>query len=150
MRTLLFMFLLPAFSFAQCAEVKLVNSKTKTSDRWETPDSNTVQFTRTAKGSDLVYRVRLRIMGKEVNIGQQGILITFDNGTTLSKPDEMVDVINMDGGFEYNAGFTMSPEEFNVFKKNLIVQVKLANYQKALTAQEQEKYRSYAKCISAK
>lgn len=150
MRTLLFLFLLPAFSFAQCGDVKLVSNKSKSSDRWQTPDTNAVQFTKTAKGSDLVYRVNLRINGKEVNIGQQGIIITFDNGTTISKPDEMVDVVNMDGDFEYSAGFTLSPEEFNVFKKNRITKFQLATYQKALTSQEQEKYRTYAKCISGK
>jgi hypothetical protein len=150
MRTLLFLLLLPVFSFAQCADVKLVSNKAKTSDRWQTPDTNAVQFTRTAKGSAVVYRVQLRITGREVNIGQQGIVITFDNGATLVKPDEMVDVVNMDGDFEYSAGFTLSPEEFNVFKKNRVVQFDLAHYQKALTTQEQEKYRSYARCIVSK
>ena len=151
MKRLLFILLLPFCVNAQnCQDIKNIPRKNTKLKIFESPDSNAVQFTKDILGKSATYRIRLRIMRPTIDLGQKGVLIMFDDGTSLEKVEEIVDVNNLDDKFEFMSTITLLPEELILFQKKKIIGFKLFTYQKNITPLEGEKFRNYVKCISNK
>lgn len=151
MKMLLFLFLLPFCVNAQnCQDIRNIPRKNTKLKVFESPDSNAVQFTKDVLGKSATYRIRLRMMRTAIDLGQKGIVIFFEDGTKLEKPEESVDVNNLDGKFEFTGTLTLLPEELAIFQKKKISGFKLFTYQKDIPVASGEKFRNYANCIVSK
>jgi len=142
---------MPCDTFSQnCQEIRSVPRKNTKVKVFESPDSNAVQFTKDVLGKNITYRIHLRMMRPVIDLGQKGVTILFDDGSKLVKPEETVDVNNLDDKFEFTSTLTLLPEELLLLQKKKITGFILFTYQKDITSTDGEKFRSYAKCIIKK
>ncbi|WP_313515557.1 hypothetical protein [Sphingobacterium sp.] len=94
-----------------------------------------------------VYYLSLHTTGSTVNVGERGVIILFDDGTKLSKPNVEIDVDASEHGFEYSAFITLTSNDLIALKSKKINKYRLYIYDNTIDQNFAEKFRIYVKKI---
>lgn len=133
-----------------CSQINEEKDKFTNKISYRSPISNPIGFTKIKKDDSIITMIRIRVDGSTINVGEKGVIILFDDGTTLNKPDIKINSsVNSDGrGYTYNAIFILNDKEIEKLSMNKITDVRLYIYDTEIKGGI--KYQEYIKCIKEK
>jgi hypothetical protein len=88
------------------------------------------------------------VVGSTLNTNETGVIILFDNGSKLERPDAEIDVevSNYRDRWDYSAFFNLSDSDIKLLSENIITDVRLYIYDSTIA--NGKKLADYMKCIS--
>lgn len=97
--------------------------------------------------SDTTYYLSLTATGSTLNIDSKGVIILFEDGSKLEKPNEKIDVKVGQKDFEYTCFIRVSKDELAKLCTNKISKYRLFIFDTSLSSFSGEKLRFYINCI---
>lgn len=94
-----------------------------------------------------VYYLSLHTTGSTVNVKERGVIILFEDGTKLSKPNIEINVKAGDRGFNYSAFFSLTSNDLIALKSKKIKKYRLYIYDNTIDQNFADKFRIYVKKI---
>lgn len=79
------------------------------------------------KKNDFSQFIKIDVKGSTVNYNCKGLIILFENGMKINRPNEVVET-NYSDGFRYSVWFKPTAKEIALFKKYKITDVELYIY----------------------
>ena len=99
------------------------------------------------QNGNITYNLSIRTIGSTVNVGESGVIILFEDGTKINKPEEEIDVDSDENGFEYSAFITLSQSDLQTLKTKNIRKYRLYIYDEEINPGEANKFKAYVNCI---
>ena len=97
--------------------------------------------------SDTTYYLSLKAYGSTVTVDGKGVIILFENGSKLEKPDEKIDVKVGQKDYDYSCFIRLSKEDIELLRKNKISKYRLYIYDTNLSSFSAESLVKYTNCI---
>jgi hypothetical protein len=105
---------------------------------------------KTISKNTVLYNLGLETNGITYNIGSKGVIILFEDGTKLNKPNEEIDVDISTYTYKYSAFITLNDSELKTLMTKKIKKYRLYIFDQEIDSSESEAFTKYVKCISEK
>jgi hypothetical protein len=97
--------------------------------------------------SDTTFYLSLKASGSTVSVDGKGVIILFENGLKLEKPDEKIDVKVGKNDYDYSCFIELSKEDLQVLRKNKITKYRLYIYDTNVSSFGAESLVGFINCI---
>ncbi len=97
--------------------------------------------------SNTTYYLSLNAYGNTVTVGGKGVIILFEDGSKLEKPDQKIDVKVGEKDYDYSCFIRLSKEDIELLRKNKISKYRLYIYDTNLSSFSAESLVKYTNCI---
>jgi hypothetical protein len=133
-----------------CKYIEEIKDKFTEKITYKTPFSEPISFIRVKDKQQINTFMSITVFGSTVSVGKTGVIILFDNGKKIEKPDAEIDTkVSISGkGYDYSAFLSLSEEEIELLKNYIISDVRLYVYDSNI--KNGIKLKEYLKCISEK
>lgn len=98
-------------------------------------------------GNSSQYYLSLSADGSTLNVGESGLIILFEDGTKLERPNQKIDVEAGDSDFKYKAFISLTETDLEKFTSKKISKYRLYIYDKTINQGEGEKFTHFVKCV---
>lgn len=133
-----------------CNEIEEENDKFTNKTTFDSPILNPISFRKVKIGDKVSTFIKIDVIGITANVGKKGVIILFEDGTKIERPDEVIDVnVNKKGGgFLYRSFFELNQEDIEKLSQNRISDVRLFIFDREIN--NGFKLQEYMKCIKDK
>lgn len=97
--------------------------------------------------SDTIYYLSLKAYGSTATVDGKGVIILFDDGSKLEKPDEKIDVKVGQKDYDYSCFIRLTKEDIQLLRKNKISKYRLYIYDTNVSSFSAESLVNYTNCI---
>ncbi len=97
--------------------------------------------------SDTTYYLSLKAYGSTVTVDGKGVVVLFEDGTKLEKPDEKIDVTAGQKDFDYSCFIRLSKDDIQLLRKTKITKYRLYIYDTNVSPFAAESLVKYTNCI---
>ena len=114
---------------------------------YEGKDLIPLVFYKIIKGGNKTYYLSLTANGNTVVVDGKGVIILFEDGTKINKPNVKIEVNAKSDGYEYSAFFPLTVQEIQFLKNKKITNYRLYIFDNKLNKSFAEKLKYYSKCL---
>jgi hypothetical protein len=97
--------------------------------------------------SDTTYYLSLKAHGSTITVDGTGVIILFEDGSKLEKPDEKIDVKVGQKDYDYSCFIRLSKDDIQLLRKNKISKYRLYIYDTNLSSFSAESLVKFTTCI---
>ena len=97
--------------------------------------------------SDTTYYLSLKAHGSTITVDGTGVIILFEDGSKLEKPDEKIDVKVGQKDYDYSCFIRLSKDDIQLLRKNKISKDRLYIYDTNLSSFSAESLVKFTTCI---
>lgn len=132
-----------------CNDIEKETDKFTNKTTFSSPVLNPISYVKTVIEEEVHTYIKIDVIGITANVSKKGVIILFEDGSKINKPDVDVNAqVNKGGdGFLYTAFFELNKEEIDILSQKNITDVRLFIYDREI---KNVKLKEYMKCIKEK
>lgn len=133
-----------------CSDITSTTDKFTDKVSYQSPYSDGITFLRTVENGTTYTYMGINQPGHTINVGKKGLIILFESGDKLERPEEEIDakVSSSGTGYVYSAFIQLTPNEMILLSEQVMTDKRLYIYDG--TIEHGEKLRQYISCILKK
>jgi hypothetical protein len=124
-------------------EVDKFNGKT----RYSTPEKDGLSMVKVIMSNDTTYFIHVRNGGSTVNVGVEGMILLFDDGSKIEKKSAEVDVKTGKYSYVYSAFEELNSDAIMILCEKLITDTRLYIYDNEIDKDNSILIQEYLKCL---
>lgn len=129
-----------------CTQIKSEEDKFNGSTTLSSP-LDAISFYKIESREGTNYYIRIEVEGITPNINEKNVIILFENGTKINRPNEKIDIkLGENARYRYISTFKLLDDEIEKLKKDKITDVRLFVHDKVI--KNGDALMQYLKCIS--
>lgn len=133
-----------------CKDVEKESDKFTDKITYSSPVLNPISFRKVKNGENATTFIKIDVIGNAPSVGNKGVIILFEDGTKIERPDAKIDTqVNHNGeGYLYRAFFILNQDEIKKLTQKSITDVRLFVFDAEIN--DGLKLQEYLKCIIEK
>lgn len=130
-----------------CDDIDYEKDKFEKIERFYTPRKDGINFLKTIENEKTSIYMTVRTHGAGLTVEGKGLYLLFEDGTKISKPNEIIDVDIAINGYVYEAFFVLTKNDIKLLTEKTMTDKRLVVYDGTVDKDSAAILKEYLKCL---
>ena len=130
-----------------CDEIEYEKDKFENIERFYTPIKDGILYLKTRENGKTTIYMTVRVHGKELSVNGKGFYVLFEDGTKISKPDDVITVDVATNGYVYEGFVELTRNDIKLLTEKIMTDKRLIVYDGTVDKDSAIILKEYLKCL---